>query len=95
MINLGKNQAKEEQYCRRNNVELWSIPNSICDADLENTVISICKESGIDVDARDIKGYYRLPLSKNSWGHDKRVILKFVNCKYAAAMLKDKKTNLR
>ena len=63
MINLGKNQAKGEQYCRRNNVELSGILNSICDADLENTVINICKESGIDVDTREIEGYHQLPLS--------------------------------
>ena len=62
-----------------NNVELSAIPNSICDEDLENTVINICKESGIDVDARDIEGCHRLPLSRNSRGHDKRVIVKFVN----------------
>ena len=67
------------------------IPNSICDEDLENTVINICKESGIDVDARDIEGCHRLPLSRNSRGHDKRVIVKFVNRKYAEALLKDKK----
>ena len=71
--------------------ELSGIPNSICDEDLENTVINICKESGIDVDARDIEGCHRLPLSRNSRGHDKRVIVKFVNRKYAEALLKDKK----
>ena len=54
MINLGKNQVKGEQYCQRNNVELSGIMNSLCDADLENTVINICKEPGIDVDTRDI-----------------------------------------
>ena len=91
IINLEKNQAKGEQYSRRNNVELSGIPNSICDEDLENTVINICKESGIDVDARDIEGCHRLPLSRNSRGHDKRVIVKFVNRKYAEALLKDKK----
>ena len=91
IINLEKNQAKGEQYSRRNNVELSGIPNSICDEDLENTVINICKESGIDVNARDIEGCHRLPLSRNSRGHDKRVIVKFVNRKYAEAMLKDKK----
>ena len=31
IINLKKNQAKGEQYSRRNNVELSGIPNSICD----------------------------------------------------------------
>ena len=41
IINLEKNQVKGEQYCRRNSVELSGIPNSICDEDLENTVINI------------------------------------------------------
>ena len=40
---------------------------------------------------RDIEGCHRLPLSRNSRGHDKRVIVKFVNWKYEEAMLKDKK----
>ena len=56
IMNLEQNQAKGEQYSRRNNVELSGIPNSICDEGLENNVINICKESGIDVDARDIEG---------------------------------------
>ena len=56
IINFEKNQAKGEQYSQRNNVELSGIPISICDEDLENTVINICKESGIDVDVRDIEG---------------------------------------
>ena len=80
-----------ERDSRRNNVELSGIPNSICDEDLENTVINFCKESEIDVDARDIEGCHRLPLSRNSRGHDKRVIVKFVHRKCAEALLKDKK----
>ena len=43
------------------------------------------------MDARDIEGCHQLPLSRNSRGHDKRVIVKFFNRKYAEAMLKDKK----
>ena len=72
-------------------MELSDIPNSICDEDFENTVTNICKESGIDVEARDIEECHRSPLSRNSRGHDKRVIVKFVNRKYAEALLKDKK----
>ena len=90
IINLEKIQTKGEQYSQRNNIELSGIPNSICDEDLENTVINICKESGIDVNARDNEGCHQLPLSRNSRGQDKRVIVKFVNWKYAEAMLKDK-----
>ena len=70
---------------------LSGIPNKIFDEDLENTVINICKMSGIDVDTRDIEVCHQLPLSRNSRGHDKRVIVKFVNWKVAEAMLKDKK----
>ena len=81
---------KREQYCRRNNVELSGILNSICDQDLENTVINICKESGIDVDTRDIEDCHQLPLSRNSRGRNKRTIVMFVNWKYVEAMLKDK-----
>ena len=70
---------------------LSGIPNKIFDEDLENTVINICKMSGIDVDTRDIEVCHQLPLSRNSRGHDKRVIVKFVNRKYAEALLKAKK----
>ena len=83
IINLEKNQAKGEHYSRRNNVELTGILNSICHEDLQNTVNNICKESGIDVDARDIEDCHSLPFSRNSRDHDKRVIVKFVNRKYA------------
>ena len=80
-----------EQYSRRNNIELSGITNSICDKDLENTVNNFCKKSEIDVDARDIEACHRLPLSRNRRGQHKSVIVKFVNRKYAEAMLKDKK----
>ena len=43
------------------------------------------------MNARDIEGCHPLPLSRNSRGYDKRVIVKFFNRKYAEAMLKDKK----
>ena len=37
---------------------LWIDWESSCDEDLENTVINICKESGINADARDIEGFF-------------------------------------
>ena len=43
------------------------------------------------MDARDIEGCHRFPLSRNSRGYSRRVIVKFVNRKYAEALLKDKK----
>ena len=47
--------------------------------------------SAIDVGARDSEGCHGLPPSRNSIGQNKMVIIKFVNRKYAEAMLKDKK----
>ena len=43
------------------------------------------------MDARDIEGCHLLPLPRNSTGHGRWVIVKFVNRKYAEAMLKDQK----
>ena len=62
-------------------MKIWRIP----------LLTSSIDESGIDAEARDIKRCRRLPLSRNSSGHDKRVIVKFVNRKYAETLLKDKK----
>ena len=42
IINSEKNQAKEEQYSQRNNIELSGTPN-IPDVDLKTTAIKICK----------------------------------------------------
>ena len=66
IVYLEKNQAKGEQYSHRNNIEISGIPNRIPDEDLENTIISICKDSGVELDPKDIEGCHRLPLSRNS-----------------------------
>ena len=42
-INLEKNQTKWKQYSRRDNVELSGMSDSICDEDLENAVVNICR----------------------------------------------------
>ena len=46
------------------------------------------------MEARDIEGCHRFPLSRNSRGHDKKVIAKFVNRKSAEALLKNKKESV-
>ena len=40
------------------------------DEDLKNTK-SICKDSGVGIDTKDIEGCHRLPISRNSRGQDK------------------------
>ena len=85
-----------EQYSRRNNIELAGIPNLIKDNVLEETIINICKEHGIDISPMDIEACHRLPLSNAQANKDpnqcKRVIVKFVNRKLPKRLLQIKKT---
>ena len=93
---LEKTQAMSEQYSWRNNIELAGISNWIKDIVLEETVISICKEHGIDISPMDIEACHRLPLSNAQANKDpnqcKRVIVKFVNRKLPERLLQIKKT---
>ena len=71
IVYLEKNQAKGGEYSRRSNAEISGIPNTIPDNNLENTVISICRDTGVEIDPKDIEVYHRLPLSRKSRGQDK------------------------
>ena len=66
IINLEKQQSKSEQYNRRSNVEISGISNEVSDQNLEQTVIGICKDSGIEVNPLDIEGCHRLPLGRDA-----------------------------
>ena len=78
VIELEKSQTKAKQYSRRNNVEISGIPHEILN-NLEDKVIDICKDAGIEIGHMDIEGCHGLPLSKKNTGGTKRVIVKFVN----------------
>ena len=91
IINLEKQWCKSERYNRRNNVKISGISNEVSDQNLEETVIGICKDSGIDVNSLDIEVCHRLPFGKNATNTNKRVIVKFVNRKHSEAMLQRKK----
>ena len=79
VIDLEKNLAKLKQYSRRKNVEFSNILNDILDNQLEDKVIQICRETGVEVNQNDIEGCHRLPASRYSRSEDKRVIVNFVN----------------
>ena len=49
VIELEKSQAKAEQYSRRNNIETSGISREILDNNLEDKVIDICKDAGIEI----------------------------------------------
>ena len=61
------------------------------DNNLEDKVIDICKDAGIEIEHMDIEGCHRLPLSRNNTGGAKRAIVKFVNRKHSEDVLRLKK----
>ena len=91
VIELEKSQAKAEHYSRRNNIEISGIHHEILDNNLEDKVIDICKDAGIEIGHMDIGGCYRLPHSRNNTGGTKRVIVKFLNRKRSEDVLRLKK----
>ena len=72
-------------------MEISGIPNTFPENDLENTVISICRDPGMEIDPKDIEGCHILLLSRNNRGQDKRMLVKFVNRKHSESLLRDKK----
>ena len=61
------------------------------DNNLEDKVIDICKDAGIEIGHMDIEGCHRLPPSRSNTGDTKRVIVKFVNRRHSEDMLQLKK----
>ena len=57
---LEKSQAKTEQYSTRNSVGISGIPHEILDNNLEDKVIDICKDAGIEIRHMDIESCHRL-----------------------------------
>ena len=52
IISLEKNQAFSEQYSRRNNIKLSSIPNDIPEDNLEKVEIDICYDAGFEIEPK-------------------------------------------
>ena len=63
------------------------ILNEVSDQNIEESIIGICNDSGVDINALDIKGYPRLPFGRNAVKTTKRLIVKFVNRKHSEATL--------
>ena len=74
IVNVDKlQQAKADQYTRRNNVEISGISNEISDEDLENNVIEIYKNSDIIMNPANIEICHRLPLGHNNATNNRQV----------------------
>ena len=86
------NSAERLKNLQKAGAKLWQrISDLVIDDNLENTIVSIFKDSEVEVDPRDIEACHRLPLPRNSRGQDKKVIAKSVNQKHSEALLRDKK----
>ena len=77
------------QYHRRNNIEIRGIPNDIKDDDLENKVIEILEKIDVNTAVSEIEACHRLPQSKAN--KSKKTIVRFVNRKKTELSLKSKK----
>ena len=91
IFNLEKKCAANDQYSRRNNVEIAGIPDSLPDDLLEDKVIEILNYLNISLVNWDIEACHRLKKSLNS-PSPARVIVRFVNRKNTLLALTRRKS---
>ena len=75
------------QYSRRDTLEIVSIPNSIDNSVLEETVGGVFKKIGVEIDERDVQACHCL--KEKDYG--KWTIVKFINRKDCLQILRVKK----
>ena len=80
---LEKKVLADNQYGRQENVEINGIPAKHNDSDLEDIVIGIASEIGVELEACDISACHRLGGARGD------VIVRFVNRKAADAMFRN------
>ena len=83
VINVEKEVAAMQQYSRRDSAELVGMPASIENKDLEGKAIDLLAAIGVSVKADDLQACHRL-FKKD------RVILKFINRKFALSCLRSR-----
>ena len=83
LVDVERRLSLQEQYSRRECVDVVNIPEEIEDDDLESTVIEVFKTAGVHVQPRDFHAIHR---KKNK----SIVIAKFVNRRDAIAILRAK-----
>lgn len=90
---MEKDIAEQQQYDRRNNIEIAGIPDIIPNKDLESTIIKIAKKLDVVLMPSDIEACHRLPLTKNQRERKlpKNTIVRFVNRKRVEDLHRNKK----
>ena len=84
---LERKCAANEQYSRRECLEISGIPDSIPNNNLEETVLKIFNETGVTVNSRDVEACHRL----NQKANPKKVIIKLSKRKDVARVMNNKK----
>ena len=88
VVSVRRNQAQDNMYGRLENVEISGISPDVPDAELEDKVIAISKEIGVNIKARDISACHRL----GRRGRQERdTIVRFVNRKNADKLFANSK----
>ena len=77
-----------EQYGRRNNLVISSIPDSVQDSHPESTMTSILSDINVNVESREVEECHRIGKSNND---SKKTIIRFVNRKYWKKALLNRK----
>ena len=83
IVSLEKNVHENQQYSRRDTIEIVGIPTTVAPADLELKVIDIFNEIDVQIECNQIQACHRL-------FDGQRTIIKFVNRKSAINILKNR-----
>ena len=84
---LERKCAANEQYYRRECLEISGIPDSISNNNFEETLLKIFNENGVTVNSRDVEACHRL----NQKANLKKVIIKLSKRKDVARAMNNKK----
>lgn len=87
---LEKDVVDLQQYIRRNNIEIWGIPENIQQNKLESTVIKIANAIGVEIYDDDIEACHRLKGKNNNNNNPKKTIVRFTNRKICDQLHKQK-----
>lgn len=85
IADLESRLVEQNQYVRRNNIEIGGIPKNISDSDLEGKMIKLCNLFDKSLTSKDIEACHWLGKKQN------RVIMRFVNRKHCVKLLANRK----
>ena len=89
---LERKYWEKEQYSRRECIEIYGIPQSIEQIDLEKTVLNVFDKIGAPVDPQNIKACHRLKSDDNGRSRSNNVIVKFNKRKDMVRVMNKKKS---